>query len=337
MNVNLKHIAEPEMLKAFAGGDKFQELVFSLLDQQKFVWTLASKNYKSLKKMKVRALEYEHTKIYLQYNPARLKSAVANVAPKAISERPCFLCLENLPAMQVGVPFKDKYMVMVNPYPIFHHHFTIPVIEHTNQEIKPYFGDMLELAEQLPCLTIFYNGAKSGASAPDHFHFQAVTTGVMPAERDADNTALTDVIFETDKIRISTFKNYQRNGVILKSPWAGEIEMAFDALMKSFSNNDMIEPMMNILVTHNEDQWKVIVFPRDKHRPECYYSTNQDSLLISPGAVDLGGICVLPNEEDFNKATPEMIKQAFMEVTRNDVGFDTDMKRFMKRLKTIWP
>lgn len=337
MKETIKHIAEKDMLEAFAGGDQLQELVFALLDQQKFVWQLAAKNYKGLKKMKVKTLDLDGVKVYLQYNPERIKSTSAKVDEKSISERACFLCEENLPAMQVGVPFKDKYLIMVNPYPIFHHHFTIPIMNHVDQNIAPHFHDMLDLAEQIPCLTIFYNGPQCGASAPDHFHFQAVTTGIIPAERDALSADITEPFFENNRITILTFKNYQRNGVIIKSPWAEEVELAFDALMEALPKKDDGEPMVNVITTKNEDQWQVIVFPRDKHRPEIYYSTKEDNLLLSPASVDMGGVCVLPREEDFEKADVDMIKQAYMEVTRSDIGFDSDLKRFSKRLKTIWP
>lgn len=337
MKETLKHIAEKDMLEAFAGGEEFQELVFALLDQQKFVWQLASKNYRSLKKMKIKTLELDNVKVYLQYNAERIKSTSANVDEKSVRERPCFLCEENLPPMQIGVPFKDRYLIMVNPYPIFHHHFTIPLIKHREQAIGEYFRDMLDLADQLPCLTIFYNGGKCGASAPDHFHFQAVTTGIMPVEHEALKPELTDSIFVTDRIKISVFKKYHRNAVILRSPWAEDVELAFAAFMDSLPKKDDGEPMVNIVTTHNEDQWQVVVFPRDKHRPNCYYSSKEDNLLLSPASVDMGGICILPREEDFNKADAEMIKQAYMEVTRSDVGFDSDLKRFAKRLKNIWP
>ena len=241
-----------------------------------------------------------------------------------------------MPPLQVGLPFKDKYLMMVNPYPIFHHHFTIALMDHTPQLMKDRFRDMLDLAHEVPCLTVFYNGAKCGASAPDHFHFQAVTTGIMPVERDASNSRYTRLIFETGRISIATFNNYLRNGVILRSPYAADIEQAFDALTASLPSVDG-EPMMNVIASHNEDIWQVIILPRDKHRPECYYSSKEDNLLLSPASVDLGGVCILPREEDFQKASPEAIKQAFMEVSRSDIGFENDMKRFLNRLKNIWP
>ena len=37
---------------------------------------------------------------------------------------------------------------------------------------------------ELPDFLLFYNGARCGASAPDHMHFQAGARGVVPLERD---------------------------------------------------------------------------------------------------------------------------------------------------------
>ena len=37
-------------------------------------------------------------------------------------------------------------------------------------------------------------------------------------------------------------------------------------------------------------------------------------MLVSPAAIDLGGVCVFPREEDFNRVTKEMIADIFKEV-----------------------
>ena len=41
------------------------------------------------------------------------------------------------------------------------------------QQIENRFTDMLALVADLPDFTVFFNGARCGASAPDHMHFQA--------------------------------------------------------------------------------------------------------------------------------------------------------------------
>ena len=73
---------------------------------------------------------------------------------------------------------------IVQPHPIFPQHFTIPTRKHTPQLILPQWNDFLELTRRLAPFTVFYNGPRSGASAPDHAHFQAVTRGIMPLDEE---------------------------------------------------------------------------------------------------------------------------------------------------------
>ena len=67
---------------------------------------------------------------------------------------------------------EDTTIILVNPFPIFPRHLTVPELAHTPQRIATRFTDMLELAEALTDYTIFYNGPKCGASAPDQLQFQ---------------------------------------------------------------------------------------------------------------------------------------------------------------------
>ncbi len=52
---------------------------------------------------------------------------------------------------------------------------------------------------------------------------------------------------------------------------------------------------------------------------------DRDSLkmLVSLAAIDLGGVCVFPREEDFNRITKEMIADIFKEVFVNAAVLDT--------------
>src|SRR5262249_45289684 len=106
---------------------------------------------------------------------------------KSIGERKCFLCDANRPPEQRGVRFGDDYLVLCNPFPIFPEHFTITHRVHQPQRIKNALGDLLDLARAMsPRYTVFYNGPKCGASAPDHLHFQAGDRGFMTIEGEYD-------------------------------------------------------------------------------------------------------------------------------------------------------
>ena len=145
-----------------------------LFSDQLSSWELAKNNYTALSQVKVKELDVNGTHYKVQFNPARIVSSAAKVDTKSIQERKCFLCPANLPAVQRGLPFKENYQILVNPFPIFPKHLTVPALEHVDQRIKNRFGDMLDLATYAQDYVVFYNGPKCGASAPDHVHFQLV-------------------------------------------------------------------------------------------------------------------------------------------------------------------
>jgi len=83
--------------------------VAELLQEQLNVWELARNNYEALKQVKVKELVFDDFKIKVQFNPARIVSSSAKVDTKSIQERKCFLCEQNRPAIQTGIPFGDDY------------------------------------------------------------------------------------------------------------------------------------------------------------------------------------------------------------------------------------
>ena len=111
--------------------------------------------------------------IRVQFNPARAVSTSAKIDAASIAARPCFLCKKNRPSQQIELPWGD-YTILVNPFPIFPGHLTIVANTHTPQSLRGRVDDMRRLAKALPGYTVFFNGARAGASAPDHAHFQAV-------------------------------------------------------------------------------------------------------------------------------------------------------------------
>lgn len=169
----------------------------SLLTEQKENWELARTNFAGLKTVRTKSFNFGDFEVKVQFNPARIVSSGAKVDAKTIAERKCFLCTENRPAEQTAVDAGD-YLVLVNPFPIFPEHFTIPRKEHVDQQIKPYFADMLELAEALDDYLIFYNGPRCGASAPDHMHFQAGTKNFLPLVNDYKRLKDTQIIIEVE-------------------------------------------------------------------------------------------------------------------------------------------
>ena len=139
------------------------QTIHNLLTEQLASWEMARNNYAALSGVQVKELNVNGIPYKVQFNPARIVSSGAKVDAKSIKERKCFLCPANLPAEQRGVPFEGHYNILVNPFPIFPRHLTIPETAHVDQRIALRFGDMLDLAQQLTDYTIFYNGPKCGA------------------------------------------------------------------------------------------------------------------------------------------------------------------------------
>jgi len=80
------------------------------------------------------------------------------------------------------------------------------------------------------------------------------------------------------------------------------------------------EPMLNLLCTPTRQGWRLILFPRLKHRPEAYDRQGNEKLLVSPGAADMGGIFITPMEKDFLALDRELIRGIFHEVALDDAA-----------------
>jgi hypothetical protein len=311
-------ISETE-LAPFVTGNTLAGKAHALLEQQKGVWELLRNGYDTLRTVRTRAFDFDGFQIKVQFNPGRLTSTVAKVDAASIKVRKCFLCTENLPPAQRGIPCDGEYLVLCNPFPIFPEHFTISSVRHTPQLIRDSFAALLQLTRDLGSrYTVFYNGPRCGASAPDHLHFQAGNRSHLPidAEYDLVKEKLGSRLVRSGVLRAYAFEDYLRRHVAFESPDATLLQRAFGALYEVLQDGGPAgeEPMMNILGFYTNGEWRIHVFPRAKHRPAFYFKEGDEKLLISPAAVELGGICTTPREQDFERVTREHIMEMYYEV-----------------------
>jgi len=289
--------------------------VKKLLEEQLNEWELAGSNYAALKSVQSKDVDFGEFSIRVQFNPARMTSSAAKVDAKSIQERKCFLCPANLPAVQRGIPFGKDYQILVNPFPIFPEHLTIPSFDHLDQLIYDRFEDMLDLAESLNDFVIFYNGPKCGASAPDHIHFQAGNKGFLPIEKDIKKVTK-NLVSENDEVKVYSLKNYLRNVLVIESVNKKAVVDAFcnHIYPKLEIKDGEKEPMLNIVAWYEDGKWITCVFPRTVHRPKCFFAEGDDNILISPASVDMGGAFITPQEKDFVKITAKDIEAILTEV-----------------------
>lgn len=298
-----------------------------MLEEHKSSWALLKSNYLNLEKVQTREFSFDNFVVKVQYNPDRIISSSADITDEAAKARKCFLCIENLPVEQGGLVYNKNFVILTNPFPIFPDHFTISKKNHMPQTIIGNFAEFLEISRALgKYYTLFYNGPKCGSSAPDHMHFQAGTKLIMPVESEFDKMvgALSRTLISNGKIEVRFFEEHLRYFISFESRDKGELLYAFKTFFNAFKkiSQSQNEPLMNLISSYKEGVWRVLIFPRQKHRPTQFSSEEKKKLLISPAAVDMGGLFITPREEDFEKITRSDIIDIYKQVTLTKEYFE---------------
>ncbi|MBQ8811194.1 MAG: DUF4922 domain-containing protein [Bacteroidales bacterium] len=283
-------------------------------------WPLACENFRALKNVKVRETDAGGLRVKLQYNPARMVSSAAKLTKADIARRRCFLCRENRPPEQIMLKFEGrkgkKYDILINPYPIFPEHLVIASDKHTDQSILQRYVDMLDLARKYTDFTIFYNGPKSGASAPDHHHFQAAPAGLMPLECDVDKMDAVEYLTSVQDARLYHYKRFTTGVFVLTAETAKSAAKLFYRLLDCADIPEgETEPMFNLFSYYRGGEYRSIIVFRSRHRSHHYFSEGEDHLTMSPGCADMGGMFIVPVEEEFDKITPELLAEMIAEVS----------------------
>ena len=291
--------------------------VNELFDQQLSVWEMARNNFEGLKTVQIREFDFDGFAVKVQFNPARMVSSGAKVDAKTIAERKCFLCAANRPEVQRGIEWRD-YDILINPFPIFTRHLTIPRRKHVDQRLVPYIADMFDLARELTDFVVFYNGPKCGASAPDHMHFQAGNADFLPLVSDYFNlkqVGKTELVETVDAAETYLIKDYLRVVYCIESTDAVALKEAFMKLYNSWVVDADVEPMMNVVCLYREGKWYLFVIPRGAFRPWQYTAEGDKQLLVSPATVEVSGLFITPVKEHFERITKEDVVDILTQCT----------------------
>lgn len=281
-----------------------QEDLKDIVETQLEMWPLAKTNHDRLAECRRRRFRLGNLEGAIQWNPARIQSTGADISAASLSERPCFLCRKNRPDEQIHVEIEPGWELLVNPYPVFPLHFTIASIDHRPQEDVPL--EIISIAEKLPGMVVFFNGAKAGASAPDHLHLQAVLACELPLVnlfesahkpslrgiRSAGDLGL-EIPFKVDSLILTPDKEGMRNALRMLRPNGGLLNMY--AFMRPYGYMQMLR------------------VERAAHRPSRYGNVEPEQYLVSPGSLEMAGIVIVPREEDFEKLTDRDLRQIYAE------------------------
>lgn len=302
------------------------------IENQLAKWQTARTNHEALNQIGTRRFELAGNTITVQFNPARAVSTCAKVDKSSIEARKCFLCPENKPNEQdeIIISLDEPFSLRINPYPILPGHLTISSLKHQDQvladkTIRQLPGKLISWLEEYFAsgYVLFYNGAKCGASAPDHFHFQAVKQSDVPVIQQWERlmeTAVREKEIKTENG--NTYSSFQITSYICPIQvficnHSTDIlpEMINQYLESLPLHEGESEPRYNLFAWQDKQRgFTMAYFPREEHRPACYTATGGEQLLVSPGALDMAGLLVTPRKEDFDKITESDITQIYKEV-----------------------
>lgn len=331
----------PDRIDASFDGDRkapaLAELCADLLTRQRESWPDLRDGYAALDAARTREIAADGYFVKLQFNPRRIVSSTAAVDPESIRRRKCFLCSENLPKEQMRIRYRGSYLILCNPAPIFPRHFTVAGRRHLPQAIESDLAAFLMLAEDFgPGWSVFYNGPRCGASAPDHLHFQAAPAGIMPVENEIGEKRNRVSIGRAGGAAVLASKGLGRPVIIVEGRGRKGVEEALRTVVAALRNGPTTadEPMMNLLCFHDGAKWRVLLFPRRRHRPAAYYRDGDDRILISPGAVDMAGLIITAVEKDFHAVGSEQVDRIFREVSMGETQFDRLVSALPDRLRS---
>lgn len=306
------------------------EDVNSIIETQLKNWDMARNNFFRLKDAERRNLQLGDLSVAVQYNPARIVSTGAKVDSKSIQERKCFLCSQNRPKEQSSIQWLEGWELLINPFPILPVHFTIVSTRHQPQASIPL--EMASMAEAAPDLAIFYNGAHAGASAPDHLHLQAVLHQELPLISIAEKMHPHDRsgFMSSEEFRLDL--PFQFVSAVISPDMDGMRALA--QIPHSFGVDSTTHMPDKGLVNAffwigSNGMLRAIIVPRRRHRPSCYAATDAEQFIISPGAIDMTGLMIVPRKEDFDRIDAAKVREIYSEVAFAD-KLPLEIKQFFR-------
>ncbi len=304
------HLAAADDRREMGDGPRraLGEVVPGFVSWQARRWPRLARALDDLEAVRTRDVRVGGRTVTLQWNPGRAASTTARVEAGAVAARPCFLCPRNLPPEERGLAHGDDLVLLANPAPVAPLHLVASHRDHVPQALEPVLRPALELARATAgVLTVFYNGPRCGASAPDHLHLQALSAGSTPDERSV-TCRLAGCGREPvgrELVRRPGLHGWLDDGssrcLVVLQGLLDPVDAALRDVLEELGRLDdgTSEPPLNLLLSAEGVLLTALLYPRGAHRPACYHAEGAARRLISPGAVDMAGLVIAVRREDF--------------------------------------
>jgi hypothetical protein len=209
-------------------------------------------------------------------------------------------------------------------------HLVVSNREHRPQVAGQALDAMLSIvADSEGRSMAFYNGPACGASAPDHIHFQVCPGNGMPLPHQVvvlarSNSPRLEIIDQHADGDCYTGTLDGRGFFACLTGSAAHLQRRLAHVLAFLqARSDLsAEPPINLMIAGLDSGYIGILLPRRAHRPACFYRQDSGRMVVSPGAVDVGGLVIMPRQQDFERVDSRMLLQIFAEVCWGQEIFD---------------
>jgi hypothetical protein len=139
----------------------------------------------------------------------------------------------------------------------------------------------------------------------------------MPVEKEIREERRLDLMTQIDGVLLYRVRDLGRQVVTLVGDDPVAVEGAFKGFLNALKRVLQIdeEPMMNVAGFCEEKKWRLVIFPRRKHRPDAFFREGDARVVVSPGLIDMGGVLVTPVEKDFERLDAGAVEGIYGEVS----------------------
>jgi hypothetical protein len=139
----------------------------------------------------------------------------------------------------------------------------------------------------------------------------------MPIEKEILEEQRLAFLIQSGGVGLYRVRDLGREVILLEGDDPVAMASAFKGFLKALKEVLLIdeEPMLNMAGFCDGKKWRLVLFPRRKHRPESFFMEGEARRVISPGAIDMAGLLIAPVAKDFERLDAAMVENIYKEVS----------------------